>query len=561
MKLKSSTLMWTAPVWVATTVILAMPVTVSAQQSASGAAPKAQPGQIAPLLEGLGDHHRPVTTTSERAQRFFDQGLRLLYAFNHKEASRAFQEAARLDPQCAMAYWGQALVLGPNLNQMMQPDNAKPAYDAIRKAQQLAGNATPIERALIGALAKRYAPEYEDDRSALDRAYAEAMAEVAAEFPDDDDVRVLYAAAIMNTMPWAYYLKDGTPRPATIALLHELETVIARNPDHAGAHHYYIHATEEHYPEKSEDSADKLAKLTPGAGHLVHMPSHIYMRVGRYADAYESNRLAVLADEGYITQCRQQGIYPLAYYPHNIHFLTWAAQRQGRSEEAIRQARKVSAKAKEAQAGADFALYESFYCMPIYLMTRFGKWDAILAEPQPDIDAPYVQGIWHYARAMALVHTGKPRRASDELGALKRIAQETDFEGTVGFADPAVLLTIASNVVGAELEAKRGDYDEAISLLEQAVRLQDSLMYNEPPDWYYPVRHTLGAVLLEAGRPREAEAVYWTDLKQHPENGFALFGLWQSLMAQGRTGEAETIRQRFDRVWAEADVELTTSRY
>lgn len=536
-------------------------VDATAQQQQPSSAPEVMPGQIAPVLTGLGDHHMPITTASPRAQDFFDQGLRLVYAFNHREAIRAFQEAARLDPECAMAYWGQALALGPNLNQMMQPDNVGPAYDAIQKALKLADKASGKERDFIGALAARYGAEPVGDRSALDRAYADAMADVAAAYPEDDDAQVLYAAALMNTMPWNYYTRDGVPRPDTVRVLNALETVFARNPDHAGAHHYYIHATEEHYPQKSEGSADKLATLTPGAGHLVHMPSHVYMRVGRYADAYESNRLAVQADEGYITQCRQQGIYPLAYYPHNIHFLAWSAQRQGRSAEAIREARKVSAKARESMAGADFALYESFYMMPFYMLVRFGKWDAILDEPQPATDAPYAQGIWRYARALAFVNTGATRKAKGELDALRDIINDATFEGTVGFADPSVLLTIAAEIVEGELLAQAQQYDEAVSHLERAVRLQDNLMYNEPPDWYYPVRHTLGAVLLEAGRADEAESVYWTDLKQNPENGFALFGLWQSLLTQGRLDDAKAVEARFKRVWANADVELTSSRF
>jgi len=532
----------------------------AALAQSDSAAPQVLPGQIAPMLEGLGEYSVPVTTESERTQRFFGRGLRLTYGFNHREAYRAFQEAARLDPECAMAYWGQTLALGPHLNQMELEENVGPAWEAIQKAKSLAPKATEWERAFIAALEKRQSPEKLEDRSKLDRAYAEAMSEVADRFSDNDDAQVLYAAALMNTMPWNYYTKDGLPREHTDTVLERLETVIARTPIHTGAHHYYIHATEEHYPERSEASADQLATLVRSAGHLVHMPSHIYMRVGRYEDAYESNRLAVLADEDYITQCRRQGIYPLAYYPHNVHFMAWAAQRQGRSAEAFAGAQKVHQQAAEMKAGAHFALYESFYMMPMYMMARFGMWDKILEAPAPGIESPYAQGIWHWGQSLAKLRTDDVRGAKKDLKALQRIAEEGDFGmTTVGFGDPQVLLTIASEIAAGEIALREGRHADAISEFERAVRLEDGLMYNEPPDWPYPARHHLGRALLEAGHAREAESVYWTDLEKNPGNPYSLFGLWQSLAAQGRMDEAGKIRQRFDEAWAKADVELTAS--
>lgn len=532
------------------------------EEPGAGRDPRVSTGPIAPLLEGLGDHHHPVTTKSPEAQRFFDQGLRLAYAFNHAEAHRAFQEAARLDPDCAMAYWGAAFVLGGHINQPMMNENVAPAWAALQKAIELKPKATQKERDYIDALAKRYGPEPVEDRSALDEAYARAMGELAQRYPNDDDALTLYVDALMNTMPWNYYTKDGRPKEKTVVVLELLERVLARNPDHAGAHHYYIHAVEEHHPEKAVASAERLGGLMPTAGHIVHMPSHIFIRVGRYADAYESNRLAVAADEGYITQCRAQGIYPLSYYPHNIHFLSWAALLEGRGAEALAESQKIARKAMEASAGAHFGLYETFLATPFYVMARFGKWEDALAAPEPAADVPFVKAVWHYARGLARLHTGKLDEARAELRKLDAlIGNERVKKTALGFASGPTLLTIASETLAGELAAKRGRLDEALLRLERAVRLQDGLTYNEPPDWYYPVRHSLGAVLLETGRAEEAEVVYWEDLRRNPENGWALFGLVKALRAQGKEAEARAVDARFAKAWANADVTLTSSRF
>ncbi len=527
----------------------------------SAAQEKAASGQLAPLLDGLSDLHHPITTKSKQAQKFFDQGLRLVYAFNHAEAIRSFKEAQRLDPECAMAYWGEALALGPNLNVPLLPENAAPALAAAQKAQSLATKVSDSERALIDAISQRYSGDPKAERAALDRAYADAMGKAATAFPKDDDAVTLHADSVMNLMPWNYYTKDGQPRAGTNGLLNELETVMARNPKHIGALHLYIHATEEHYPQKAEKAADMLLTLTPMAGHLVHMPSHTYVRLGRYADAYESNRRAVETDERYIAQCKAQGVYPMAYYPHNIHFLMWAAERQGRADEAIFQARKVSKQAQDSHAGMAMAFYESFYSTPLHMMVRFGKWEAILAEPVPADDAPFVRGVWHFARALAQVHLDNLRAAGQELKTLREMA-EKEFPMSVGFNEPKVLLTIAASVVEGEIAAAKGKYDAAVASLDRAVRLEDSLTYNEPPDWPMPSRQILGAVLFDAGRAKEAEVVYWADLKKNTENGFALFGLWKALEAQpGREDEAATVKARFEKAWAAADHAPTSSRY
>ncbi len=525
--------------------------------------PATATGPIAPALSGLGDHHFKVTTDNPKSQFFFDQGLRLTLGFNHSEALRSFKEAARLDPHNAMAYWGIALALGPNLNLPMLPGVVPQAYAAIQKAQALKSRATKREQDYIDALARRYSNDPEADRSALDAAYADAMAALSKRYPDDLDAATFYAAAIMNTNPWDYWYRDGSPKSHTEIVMKTLQSVIARDPKHAGAHHYLIHTVEAFRPELGVASADQLGELMPGAGHLVHMPAHIYMRVGRYADSFDANTRAIAADEGYITQCRAQGLYPLGYYPHNIHFLAWSAMFQGRSREALKAARKVAAKIAVNGEENTWALNETFLSQPIFVLVRFGRWEEILKEPQPDPKARYMNGIWHYARGMAHVHQGQHRKAQKELKALtqlrKQVARDENY--FIGFGAAASLMTIAEEVLTGEIAAKRGDYPKAAAHLERAVRLEDGLLYNEPPDWYFPVRHVLGAILLEAELPAEAEVVYWEDLRRNPENGYALFGLEQALKAQGKETTRTVIAKRFENAWQDADIQLSSSRF
>ena len=420
------------------------------------------------------------------------------------------------------------------------------------------------ERTYVEALAKRYAADGEADRAPLDRAYAEAMRKLVDRYPDDLDAATLYAAALMNLSPWDYWHPDGRPKESTGAILGILESVLERNPHHPGALHYYIHAVEARHPERGESAADRLRGLMPSAGHMVHMPSHIYMRTGRYRDAWEVNVDASAADESYIAQCRAQGIYPLNYYPHNVHFLVWAAMSQGRSAAALEVAEKV-ARAVPGTLAPDqnaWSIHESFLAQPLFVMTRFGMWERILEAPRPEVESHFLTGIWHYARALAYVHTGRPWRAGREL---RRLSARGDavagLERYVGFGAADRLLTIAEQIVAGELAAAGGRYEQALGHLERAVRLEDGLAYNEPPDWYFPVRHVLGAVLLEAGYPAEAEVVYWQDLRRNPENGYSLFGLLQSVAAQGRKEEASEIADRFEAAWSDADVELTSSRF
>jgi len=519
-------------------------------------------GQLAPVLEGLGTHARKVTTESERAQLFFDQGLRLTYAFNHREALRAFKEAVRSDPDCAMAYWGWALVLGPNLNLPMRPEVVDQAWTAVQNAVARKHSASAVERDLIDALAARYSPDPDADRVALDAAYAEAMGALHRKVPNDPDVATLYAAALMNLSPWNYWTPDRKPRERTEEILSLLESATEVSPGHEGALHYYIHAVEPIDPDRGVAAADALRGRAPGAGHLVHMPSHIYMQVGRYAEAYEANVLAAQADEGYITQCQSQGIYALNYYPHNVHFLVWAAMMQGRSRAALEASRKVASRVPEDLQGDDWALYQTFSSLPLHTMVRFGMWDAIDADPEPPVEQRYWRGTWHYAKGLAHAHRGDWKQARAHLEALEALTGDPHTAETlVGFSNASVLLEIAQHTLAGEIDAAQGRLESAVAQLDRAVRLEDTLLYNEPPAWPYPTRHALAAMLLDAGRPREAEVVYWRDLTQNRENGFALFGLAQAVAAQGQDQEAAAIRKRFDAAWSQADVKLRSSRY
>jgi hypothetical protein len=518
-------------------------------------------GELAPRLQNLGKHTFPVTTKSRQAQLFVNQGLNLAYGFNHAEAGRAFREAERLDPSCAMCVWGQAYVLGPNINVPMSPDDEPKALELAKKAVAMKGKASARERAYIDALARRYTGN-KDDRAAADKAYAEAMRALAKQYPADLDAQTMYAEAAMDLRPWNYWFGDGTPYPGTEELVSTLERVLARNPNHPGANHLYIHAVEAtKSPERAEAAADRLLKLVPGAGHMVHMPSHIYQRVGRYADAVAANAAAAKADEDYIAQCRAQGIYPMAYYPHNVHFLWYAATAAGRSKEAIEAARKTAAQVSDEKMDG-LPLLVAFRVVPLYALARFGRWDEVLAEPVPSDKHLYLKGVSHYARGLAYIGKGDLYGAERELADVRRIAADKALEVTLFSPNTAAaIFAMAPEVLAGELAAKRKDYDRAIPHLERAVRLEDSLFYTEPEEWHYPTRQALGAVLLEAGRAREAEVVYWEDLRRHRSNGWSLYGLAQALRAQGKTAEADAIQARFAKEWDRADVTLTSSRF
>jgi len=517
-----------------------------------------------PLYETLGDHHYAITTDVPEAQRYFDQGLRLTYAFNHAEAIRAFDEAARLDPGCAMCAWGSALAYGPNINAPMDAAAAAKAFVAVQRARELASGADPRERALIDALATRYADPAPEDRAALDSAYARAMGEVLRRYPDDPEVATLYAESLMDLSPWYYWNADGSPRPSTPDIVANLERVIERTPNHPGACHFYIHAVEAVEPEKAVACAERLAGLMPGAGHLVHMPGHIYIRVGRYADAIRANEHAVHADETYIQDQRPgMGTYTLGYYPHNYDFLAFAAMMVARSEQSLAAARKVESLVPADMLGAPgLGFLQQGATGPLRLLVRFGRWDEILAVPEPSVELAYVRGTWRYARGMAFAAKGDPATAEAELAAVLEAAEDAVLQETViGFNPGSEILRIAGGVLAGEIAAKKGDLEGAIERLREAAGREDALTYGEPPDWPVPVRHHLGAVLLQAGRAAGAETAYREDLKRFPENAWSLRGLASSLAAQGKADEAAEVEARLASVTSGADVTLVGSRF
>jgi tetratricopeptide (TPR) repeat protein len=518
-------------------------------------------GALAPRLQKLGNHQFPVSTTSKEAQLFMNQGLNLSYAFNHAEAGRAFREAERLDPNLAMAYWGEALVLGPNINAPMDPNAEGPALKAIKKAIELKSKASPREQAYIDALSERYSGNAAD-RHARDRAYAAAMRNLQQKFPDDQDAATLYAESMMDLRPWGYWTRDGQPYEGMGEVVSLIEKVIEKNPQHPGALHLYIHLLEAtDKVDKAEGAADRLLTLMPAAGHMVHMPAHIYQRVGRYADATRSNELAIAADEDYIAQCQAQGLYPMGYYPHNIHFLWFAATADGRSKLSIDSARKAASKVPD-EALQQVSLMAIFRVVPYYALTRFGKWDEMLREPEPPAFSPYARGIFHYARGIAFVRKGQLDQATQELAKVKELLTDKSLEQPLFSPNTGLaVLSIAPEVLAGEIDAANKNYDSAIAHLERAVRLEDALVYTEPAEWHYPPRQALAAVLLEAKRPAEAETVYWADLKKNRNSGWSLYGLMKALQAQGKTTDAALVEARFKKAWERADVTINDSRF
>jgi tetratricopeptide (TPR) repeat protein len=522
-----------------------------------------QPKVQAPLFNDLGTYSVPITTSVPMAQRFFDQGLTLTYGFNHAEAIRSFREAARLDPQCAMCYWAIAFALGPNINMPMVDEAVPEAHSAAEKALQLSRHASPREQALIRALVNRYAPPPVKDRSALDRAFADAMREVMRQFPDDAEAQTLFAESLMDLSPWDYWLPNGDPKPGTREMIAALERVLAATPNHPGANHLYIHVVEASVnPDRAVAAADRLGPLAPGAGHLVHMPSHIYIRVGRYHDAAVANIKAGEADTSYIAQCQAQGVYPLLYHPHNWHFLWAAATFAGKKEWAERGAlRTRELMGTHQHDDPMFGPYiQHFWLTPLYHQVRFGEWDQILAASDPP-DLPYPRAIWHYARGMAYAGRGDVKLARQELLAMQPYVEDPTLAGVqVSIRNNArQLAAIARLVLAGTVEERDGKLDRAIEILGEARDLEDALGYNEPEDWHYPVRQILGAVQLEAGKAADAERTYRDELARHRENGWSLFGLQQSLSAQERTEEAAAVGRRLTTAWAGADIQLTAS--
>ncbi|MGK0252911.1 MAG: tetratricopeptide (TPR) repeat protein [Mariniflexile sp.] len=517
--------------------------------------------QIAPLFENLGKHTYTVTTKSELAQRFFNQGLRLTYGFNHAEAHRSFMEASRLDPNCAMAFWGQAYALGPNINDPSPDDERKNKYnEAIKKAKQLSLNATQKEQALIEALTHRYSTDLSEDVKNLNMAYMQAMAKVASIYTEDSDIQTLYAASVMNTVPWNYWDKDGNPSPNIPEAKAALEKAMILDPDNPGAHHYYIHMVELPYPDLGVPSAEKLGSLMPAAGHIVHMPSHIYIRVGRYKDAVKVNQEAILADEDYISQCYSQGMYPLGYYPHNIHFLWSASSLLGNSKIAIEAAKKTAEKVPVGEM-TELHFLQNFASTPLLAYTRFGKWNDILTNPKPNDSIKHLKLIWHYVRGVAFTRKNNITEAQEELEAIDVLIKDPKMEtiSATGFDNGTTLAKLAYEVVAGEIASIKNDYASAIHHFKNAIKIEDALIYNEPSSWHIPPRQNLGAVLMKAKKYDEAEYIYIEDLKLLRQNGWSLMGLYQSLKAQGKLKEARKIKLEFDTAWSDADIEINTS--
>jgi tetratricopeptide (TPR) repeat protein len=518
----------------------------------------------APLFDNLGTLDFQITTDSELAQRYFNQGIILAYGFNHEEAFRSFEEVARLDSNCAMAYWGMAYVLGPNINLPMDAGVVHSAYEAIQKAISLLDNETQREKDYVMALSKRYSAEVLEDRTPLDQAYSDAMRNLSTKYPDDLDAATMFAESIMDLHPWDYWLKDGTAQPWTPELVAIIESVIEKNPDHHGANHLYIHAVEaSKNPQRGLTSADKLRFLAPGAGHLVHMPAHIYIRTGKYHEGSLANIRAVKSDEEYINQCNQQGFYPLSYYPHNYHFLWATATLEGDSKTAIDAALKTSQKPPDSlMSVCGYETLQHFAAIPLYAFITFGKWDDIFNYKKPQDDRPYIVAVWHYARAMAFIATNNLAEAEKEIIALESYRGNVTIDNLLiwGFNSAGILINIACETAKGELAAKKKNYSEAIAHLEKAVDYEYSLQYDEPPTWFYPCRQNLGAVLIEAGKYEEAERVYRENLSEIPDNGWGLFGLHQALLKQGKNEEAAGIEKRLKEAWKYADIELSSSR-
>lgn len=517
--------------------------------------------QIAPLFKNLGNLTFDISTQIPTAQTFFNQGMKLTYAFNHAEAHRSFLEAARLDPNAAMAYWGQAYALGPNINDQLPDDERKQkANEALDKAVALMASATPKEQALINALKARYSTDLTKDIKELNLAYMKAMEPLAAQFSADDHVQTLYAASVMNTVPWDYWQENGAPRPQVDKAKAALEKAIAINPENPGAHHYYIHMVELPYPDMGVPSADALAALMPGAGHIVHMPSHIYIRVGRYLDAVTTNQAAILADEDYISQCYSQGLYPLGYYPHNIHFLWSAASFLGQSDVAMDAAKKTAEKVPVGQL-IDMPFLQDFSSTPMLSYVRFGKWNEILTIPAPKEGIKHVALIRHYARGIAFIRKGNLSEAQEELEAIEVLKNDPDLVELVAAAhNPSEKLAeIAYEVVAGELAAAQGNLDQAVVHLKAAVAMEDQLTYTEPAAWHVPTRQNLGAILLQQGAYAQAEKIYKEDLDVLRQNGWSLIGLHQALVAQDKNKEAEMIKKEFDVAWQHADIKIDNS--
>jgi len=508
-----------------------------------------------PLYTNLGNHSKSIGTKVPEAQRYFNQGLRLVYGFNHAEAIRSFTRAAELDSSCAMCYWGIAYAYGPHVNAGMDSASGVSAYQAAQKALSLSAKSPPWQRAYINAIATRYAAVPPDNRAHLDSAYARAMRDVARNYAKDLDAAALAAESMMDLRPWNYWTPEGKPYAGTDELVRQLESVIARNPEHPGACHYYIHAVEAANPQLAVPCAERLARLMPGVGHMVHMPAHIYLRVGRYKDAAASNVHAIHMDESVIEGLPQPTVYSLAYYPHNIHFLAFVSTMAGKSAQALEATKTLKSKVN-LDVAKSVGMLQEMVPYHVLTLTTFGRWDDVLAEPLPPAEIRFPMAMAHYARGVAYAAKGDFANAGVELDTVMAIDAATTADAE--FKSPN---SIAAHALMAEIATRSGKTADGIAHWRQALAIEDKGLYFEPPKWYYPIRQSLGAALLKAGQNVEADAVYREDLKRFPENGWSLYGLAAALKAQGKTAEAAAVERRFANAWADADVKLTSSRY
>lgn len=513
-----------------------------------------------PILKGLLLYQLPVTTKSNEAQQYFNQGLVLTYGFDHSDAEMSFLEAAKYDPDCAMAYWGVAFVLGPNINAPMDIGSVSRAYEMAQKALSLVDKVSPREKALIHALVKRYGPKLVGDRSSLDKAFVEGMRKAYKQFPDDPDISVLYAEALMDLHPWDYWTANGQAQEWTPEIRGILEKVIKKFPDHPHGHHLYIHLMENSpNPEVTIRSADMIGKLAPASGHLVHMAAHAYYAVGFYHECSMANERALDVDKMLTSSFDTSGLYQTGYVPHVLHFLLASYMMEGRSSDALRIARTLAnsinlGKMRETGAGT----LQHFYLTPFYTLVRFGFWQEILQQEPPPEDLMYPLGMWHYARGMALTRTGKTEQANKSLDNLQKILKDKSLEDVKiwDINKSSDLLSIAAEVLAGELAAAERKDEQAISHLSNAVNMEDRLLFDEPPPWYFSVRQSLGALLLDLGRAQEAEMIFRKDLKKNTENPWSLFGLAESLKMQNKTNLFDDVQKRFNRMWSRSDLIL-----
>ncbi len=543
---------------------LAITTACSSTDAAGGAAAASQP-QPAQLFDGLGSHRRTVSTKNPQAQTWFDQALVWTFSFNHDEAIRSYQKAAELDPGLAIAWWGVALCNGPHINNpVMDAPRARAAWDALQQAKDRAATASPAEQALIGALAVRYTdpsqapvPLTFEERAPLDQAYADAMAKVHAQFPDDADIATLYAESLMDCRPWDLW--DPTtrePRPETPKVLAALEHALRLDPDHPGANPYYIHAVEASTrPDRAVAAADRLRTLVPASGHMVHMPAHIDVRVGRWAAAAEQNRQAIALDTAYRERSPTQGIYRI-YMAHNDHFLSWACMMLGRKEEALAAARHMIATIPAGFAKDAAPFVDPMMLVEMEALVRFGMWDDVLRVAEPAAYHPIARAYRHFARATALAAKNQVADAEREQALFAAAAAAVPEKAMMAQNPAHQVLDLAAHTLAGEIAYRKGDTDSAVAELTKAVAIEDGLRYMEPPDWFQPARHSLGAVLLAAGRKQEAEKVYREDLVRLPENGWSLYGLSQCLDGGATAAEASAVKARFDKAWANADTTI-----